>query len=238
MKRLAWGLVCGMGLLVAGAQGEWADLRLTDDTYVDNANTSDSYGGADYLRIQGTSDSGPFRNGSIQCTFLKFTLDDIIPSDAVITDAFFGIYYAGQNTGGFTSGAPSAFLHYVSDDSWNESTLDWDESLMLDVSSDPIMGNPRSFSEPGVEQEWDLFSNSGFNWTNWQNDLTDGFISLQLTIELDDINNYAQFYSGNYDDEGLHPYLKVNYHVIPEPAGALLFLTGIGYLARKRNAGR
>jgi hypothetical protein len=236
MKRLAWVLVCGMGLLVTGAQG-WIDLTLTDDTYVDDASTSSSYGGEDFLRIQGTS-GGIFSNGSVQRTFLKFTLNDIIPSDAVITDAVFGIFYAGQNDGGFTTSDPSAYLYYVSDDDWDEDTLNWNDSELLNASSDSVTGNSKSFSAVGVEQEWDLFSGSGFNWTNWQDDLEDGFISLQLAIELDSINNYAQFYSGQNDDESLHPYLKVEYYVVPEPAGILLFMAGIGYLTRKKNAGR
>jgi len=239
MKRLAGMFFCMLLLSVAGVQGDVIRLTAIEDTYVDSMDTSGVFGNEELLNIQGTA-PGMFSLGSIQQTFLKFELEGAIPENAMITAAVFGIYYAGQQSGGFTTADPSAFLYYVSDDTWSEDTLDWDAAQSLGSNPDPLTGDPYTLGDEDTAHEWDLFSGSGFNWTGWQVDLDDGYISFLMTVELEEVNNYANFYSSEYGTASMRPYLDITYTVVPEPTSMALTLIGISSLAaiRKKSNNR
>ena len=235
MKRVVFLMLCSLSLLAMAAQGDVTTLIAVEDTYVDSVDSSGSgiTGSETELSIQGYAPG--FRSlESYQASYLKFDLSDI-PDNAVITGAVFGIYYSGQNTGLYSAADPYAYLHYVGSDAWSEGSLNWNDADTLNVDNQAIEDESKPMPDEDEAIEWDLFSGVGFNWTNWQDDLEDNYISLLMTVEDMDINNYANFYSSEYDIESMRPYLNLTYSVVPEPTSMTLVLVGLsGYLTAKR----
>jgi len=214
-------------LMIDGvANATFVELRPVDDAYVDNVNTAMNYGGLDVLRIQGDA-GGVSSFGSSQRIYLKFDLKSAeIPSNAVITSAVFGIYLAEINKGIFNAEDPYSTLHYVGNDSWQESSINWnnrpnfESSAFEEISKDTI--------EDSLYYEWNLLSGTGFQWTKYADDLADddGYISVMLKTQFEDKNTRAIF---NSDENAVNkPYLRITYDVIPEPATMALLMMGMG----------
>lgn len=204
------------------------------DAYVDSGQPSTPFGNLDVLRIQGYArGSGSFE--SIQRTYLMFDLGKLdIPEGAEITAAVFGIYLVDNNRGTFTAADPFAFVHYLGDDSWQQETLTWNNAS-TDYETEAFKSISEDMLVTGKYHEWELISDSGFQWTNYADDLANGFISLVLVTEFEDFNTWAEFYSSNESNE-FKPYLKIT-HIIPEPATLALLamgMGGIGVFRKKR----
>ncbi len=211
-------------ILIAAATASAVTVTLSPvaDSYIDSAAAADNYGTADTLRLQGTG-VGPAPFGSVQRSYLKFRLDEVIPADAIVTGAEFGIYLSQINDGTFGAANPYAFLYYVGSDVWAENTLTWDNAPSW--TGQPFEGFVKDIEETdeGTYLVWDLLTGQDRSWTNYADDLADGFISVALATEFENKNTFAVFHSAQ--NETNQPYLKVTY-VVPEPATLLLLSVG------------
>ena len=208
----------------------------TADAMVDSANPLTNYGSIDTLLIQGSS----FALGSKKMSYLKFDLSSIsIPAipDSAITfiSAELGIYFYERNLGGIGWIAPEVSLHRVSDDSWTEGGITYNNQPSPGSISDPFVDILQP-QQPGY-LTWDLLLTSSnpdtYTWPSLNNpDLadTDNYVSFFIQPAELDKNQWAKFWS----DEDTHPpYLKITY--IPEPATiALLGLGALSLLRRRK----
>ena len=238
MKRFLI-ILCAMTLVFGWTTSGVAvpyDQSPIADAMVNSSNPTANYGFIDTLWVQGSS----LPLGSKMMSYLKFDLSSIsIPAipDSAITfiSAELGIYFYERNGGGMNTIVPEVSLHRVSNDTWTEGGINYNNQPSPGDISYPFV----DILQPELPGYliWDLLLTSinpnTYSWPSLNNpDLedTDNYVSFLIQPAELDKNNYAKFWSkeGTYQ-----PYLKIEY--IPEPATiALLGLGALSLLRRKR----
>lgn len=210
------------------ANAEMVTLYASQDAWVDSANPSSTPSDSPFLSIYSSSNSQRW-------SYFQFDLSSI-PDTAVISKAQFSLYgSASWSTASDWTVPYNRYPHFyhVSDDTWIDSTLTWDNK----GGYDSLLG----VSYPGSAFTWSnaYFTNGGTD--NWDEgvDLNDDLLSIVGLIG--DTMGYSASYSAysegaggttngpqlyleyTYEDPGLDPGATV-----PEPS--TLLLLGIGFL--------
>ena len=86
----------------------------TDDAFIEENAPLTNFGDDEVLRVGYSVTSGRWRS------YLQFDLKTIIPSDSCIISA--NLYLLNE---GFCSNPIDVGVHYLSDDNWDESSLNW-----------------------------------------------------------------------------------------------------------------
>jgi hypothetical protein len=157
-------------------------------------------------------------------TFLKFDLSSV-PDGMMITGATLFMYQV--NGAGFLSSGTEA--SYVSDDSWSEGAITWDDQPVTGA----VLGTSPDTKDHRGWSQWDLFETAQWDSTA---DQTDDLLSLAVgesggssthnwcSKESDLMNCLAPGESGPVDALR-RPRLEINY--VPEPSTALLVGMGL-----------
>lgn len=211
--------LCIMILSFAAAQSATAatyTLTPTDDTEVWQSSPDSNYGSGDRLYAFVSGSGADYRS------YLRFDLGSI-PDSYVISVAELNLYYRYRSTG-----SNSVDLHYVSDDSWREDTVTWNNgpahSDLLDLTCAPTTGHNWD--------AWDTFDllddTYGVSW-NYAVDLSDDALSILIKIQ-DQPNSWsnAEYRSKEYSDSLYWPYLLIEANPIPIPSA--LWLLGSSLL--------
>lgn len=190
-----------------------------EDAYVDDLSGTGT--NDDTLVIQGNLGNGTLE--AVARTLLKFDISSI-PTDAVITSAFFGIYLEEESVPNirYLSSSPEAELFYVAADNWTEDTVDWAFTEGLTTDSSTSFGTD-PLTNTGQYIEWNLLDASGIDFTQIERD---DYLSFLLTTTDESINNWALFLSS--ENEIYQPYLKVTYtNAVPAPGSITLAVIGL-----------
>lgn len=169
-----------------------------------------------------------------QFTYMMFDLSGI-PAGEAIVGATLNLY---QPTGAGL-GESGVSLFRIADDSWNESTVTWNNSPVT-TGAVFLDTNPNGYTYVGWSQ-WDLFASGAWNAAV---DRTDGLLSLWLA-EASSNDQAHQWCSKEaasgevtYCSAGLEPYLEITTSPVPVPAALWLFGSGLmglmGVMRRKR----
>jgi hypothetical protein len=229
-------ILCAMAVVFGWTTSSVAvyyyDQNSLADAMVDSANPTTNYGFIDTLRIEGTA--FPFPLGSKKMSYLKFDLSSI-PDGMTFISAELGIYFVAKNSGGIGWIAPEVSLHRVSDDSWTEGGINYDNKPPPPgYVSDPFV----DILQPQQPEyiTWDLLLTSSdpdtYSWgSDYSDDLVDNFVSFRIQPAELDKNQWATFWS---DENTYQPYLRIEY--VPEPATVALLGLGGLLLRRKRRA--
>jgi hypothetical protein len=207
------------------------------DAWVDKSDPSANHGLDTSLWIQGIyGGTVPERD-----SYLKFDLTSI-PDSAQVQSAYLGVwYYYDRSTGGFGAGDPDVVVKHVSDDSWTEGGITYNNQPSLSAVSKrfvDIVYLPEGTGD-GYYVEWDLLAPTGGDPDvySWQSDLLADLVDDRVSFVIDplhtDLNNSALFYSR----EGTYaPYLRIEYTIIPAPSAFVLSGIGLGLVSwlRKR----
>ena len=223
-KLLTFMLATAVVLSSVSMAGITLNLNPVDDAMVDSTSSTTNYGYEGYLSIQGIS--FPFTT-SIQESFLMFDLSTI-PDTAVVDSAILYVYAYDYES---AASAALASLHYVGDDTWDEGDITWVNAPTFDAGyfDDQISINADGW------YSWDLLDSSGTDsWADYSVDLQDDLISLMIKALNENSLNSAQFYSDEYSDRLLRPYLEITYTVIPAPGAICLAAIGIVFVRRLR----
>lgn len=183
-----------------------------EDAWVNEDNPAANYGSSTYLSVRDRA--------SLAEVYIKFSQDDFdsLSGQEIGAASLFLYQYQGANS-------PGDILNLrkiISD--WGELTVDWNNRPEYDlafVSSVDISGaaNFTGWREwPGLEGMVSV-------WAREPN------FGLALENHLDGYKDelYARFYSSEYSDSSLRPYLKIV--TTPEPVSTVLFLLGGGVLS-------
>lgn len=181
---------------VAAAQTS-VQLSPTDDAYVKDTAPDTNYGSWGSLYV-GTY-SG---DGANERAYLKFDLSSL-PDNAVIVSAKLYAYtYLGAS-----SDPVNISAYVVSDDSWDENTITWN-------------------NKP-PEGQWldrDLVDTDGKHWSEW--DVTifvqeefegDKVVSFVLISDAEGVETESISYNSKESSYGNHPYLEIVYEVSEPP---------------------
>lgn len=171
----------------------------TDDSYVDQANPTSNYGSETCLEIASKID-GKRRS------FLKFDLSNNLPNNALIVDAELNLYfYWGYNFVPLRDAGVLIEAREVNDDSWNESTINWNIAPTAEGLIDT--------SEIGSYgwKKWDVSKYANEQFENESDQLASFAIKLD-NEDFDDTLRRMRFYSEEYSDNTeRRPELKIKY---------------------------
>lgn len=228
MKRQMTVLTIALALLIALptlASAETLTLYAAHDAWVSSdaptTNTNDNW-----VHIANN------QNTTHRWSFFKFDLSSV-PDNAAITMAGFRLYAAGS-----WSTAPGFVVPYdrypqffhVSDDSWSESTLTWENM----PAYDDFLGKSYHGSSFSLSTAYFTYPGTADNW-NMTQDLSDDFLSIVGRIP--DTQEYSASYVGfSSEASGTSPQLYLEYTVpqtppetVPEPSS--FALAGLGLFA-------
>lgn len=185
------------------------------DAWVNEANPTANYGNATYMSVK---DRSGLAEGYL--SFNQADLDDLLGKP--ITSASLFLYqYQGTNSPGDTLN-----LHPITSD-WDESAVSWDTRpgyTAVPVSSLAINGESNTVGW----REWTGLESTVSSWAGKSH------FGLALENNKDSQNEecFSRFYSSEYSNTALRPYLKVT--AAPEPVSLVLFGIGGGVLGLKR----
>ncbi len=184
----------------------------TEDTWVNESNLAANYGNNTYLSVK---DRSGLAEG-----YIRFSQQDIhlLAGKQIESASLFLYQYQGTNSPGDILN-----FHRVNFD-WSEASLSWNSRPSYDltpVSSLNIIGELNTAGW----REWTGLENTVSGWVEGPN------FGLALENHLDNNKEelFARFYSSEYSNPELRPYLKVT-TVTPEPVSSVLFLLGSGVL--------
>ncbi len=185
-----------------------------DPTFAAYVDSSGNEASEDYLSIQGTDGTLP----GVHQSYVMFDIG-IIPDGAIVESAYFTVTVEEFETGDFY---PYGALFHIGDDSWDDE-IDWSTQSSGSIGTGFGSENMAAIGEI----TWDDLVAGGWNW---QADLADSVISLLVSPEYAQSNNFVRF---------VDPVLTVTYNVVPVPGSAALAILGLsGVIAarrRKRN---
>lgn len=203
-------------------------LTPTGDAYVYNQTPAAHYG-SDLTLSVFHRDS----DDQTQRVFLKFDLSSI-PADETVVAATLHLYAIGFHT----FGPMDTALHFVSNDSWSENTLTWNNMPAYDNKLDLKESETWNFVYPNGTPQWGVWNLFGLGgaWVQ-TGGLSDGFLSLLLKGEPESGNRIGeQFDSKEFGNPTLRPYLTVETQqaVVPLPPSLFLLTPVLISLAAMR----
>ncbi len=204
------------------------NLVAVEDSYTSSFFPTDNHGGTGGFEIM---DQSTTTTHILEYAYFKFDLSSI-PNGANLIGADFYAYIQTYSAGGGQDIQSSVF--FVSDDSWQESTITWQNAPGPDSGVLDTQTYPRTASW----LHWDLFAGGIPAEANDQLLDSDDQLSLMLAI-AESMTANATIGGITKDGlEGYSPYLQLEYEspVVPEPASILLFGFGlIGTIFRRQN---
>ena len=219
-------------LISSAAQADIINLAATDDSWVYNQAPTVNNGTAANVETYWYKSSPLSTTTQEYWTYLKFDLS-AIPANQGVTSVTLNMY----NVFGSTYTSPNyngVRAYYVANDTWNESTLNWNNKSAFNVATD-LVGQNYSISfgstvAPRLHQ-WVL--------TLTPQMLADGVLSIALleapvnpsTLKAAS-HKYAskEFVLAADGSTNWDPYLSVNYTPAPVPIPAAAWLLGTGLL--------
>ena len=165
----------------------FSQLNPTDDAYVRSDAPSANFGSDPLLVVDG--DGGTYFH-----SYLKFNLSSVLPSGAIITDAKLCLYLDGLGCDHGT-----VYCYAVTDDSWDEDTITWDNKPATGdlLDSTDVYGGLLDIHK---YYSWNV---TGFVAAEWAGD---GVVSFCMTPSATLIN--ANFQS---KDDSRPPYLQITF---------------------------
>lgn len=195
---------------------EQVTFQAVEDAYVDSIQTSSTFN-SHILQNQGFGDD-PYPDSDVasaQRSFLKFEVSSL--EGKTILSAEFGIYLNAFSE----YSTPSMQLSHISDDTWSQNSITWNNSQSLAAGASAI--GTDEMADTLRYYVWNVFP----DWVD--GDITDGHVSYMLTVGREEFNNYAYFNSS--ENSANQPFLRIEF--IPEPS--TFCLLALGTLAiRKR----
>lgn len=185
----------------------------SDDAWGNASNPTANYGGNTYLSVKD-------RSGLAEA-YIRFDSQEInfLTGQTIGSAALFLYQYQGTNSPGDTVN-----LHCINSD-WNELLVAWNARPGYDFSPVSFLSITGESNITGW-REWPGLESIVLGWVEGQN--------FGLVLENHSDNRYnelfSRFYSSEYPEPALRPYLKVITTTTPEPASAVLFLLGSGAL--------
>lgn len=202
--------------LVAYAQAIYTFVP-SDDAWVNESNLAANYGNNTYLSVKD-------RSGLAEA-YIRFSDEDInsLFGEPIESASLFLYQYQGTNSPGDILN-----LHSINSE-WSESSLSWNARPSYNLAPASSLNITGESNITGW-REWGGLENVVSGWVSGAN------YGLVLENHMDNHKEelFARFYSSEYSDPGLRPYLKVT-TVTPEPVSAALFLFGSGVLVCLRN---
>jgi len=213
----AIGMAAGF-VLVSAPEG-WCDqtfiIPVEQDAWVNEANPEANYGNNTYMSVKD-------RSGLAEA-YLRFSQKELSSLAGLpIVSASLCLYqYQGTNSPG-----DEIIAHRVTS-AWDEATVSWNLRPAYEPSSATVLDIAGEANTVGW-REWPGLETVVKQWQE------NGNFGLALENNRDKFEGelYARFYSSEYSNSALRPYLKVT--AAPEPVSMLLFGIGGGMLAIKR----
>jgi hypothetical protein len=223
MRKLAVACVLTLVIPTISLAGIETPISIiaSEDAMVDNANTSANYADGD-LRVQVNDPSDFASYESVQRSYLKFNLNELaLPEGSTITSVLFKIYLKNFNTEGTGFGIPQVALYAVSNDTWQEGAINWDNKPVYG----DMIGSAQNANTIGLMQ-WDLSS------LDLSSDLADGSLSLMIRLINDEEISTQNAVFISREAQANQPMISLTY--VPEPASMVLLALGGLTLLRKR----
>ncbi len=212
---LFWAVICVLVLPLEVYARATYTFWASDDAWVNEANPAANYGNSSYMSVKD-------RSGLAEA-YIRFSRQDIdsLRGLAIESASLFLYQYQGTNS-------PGDILNFHRANSdWNETTLSWNSRSSYDL---PQVDSLNIIGESNIVgwREWGGLENTVSGWVSGAN------YGLVLENHMDNHKEelFARFYSSEYSELGLKPYLKVT-TVTPEPVSTVLFLLGGGILMAK-----
>jgi hypothetical protein len=216
-KLVVLGLMI-LGVVSAASAQNTYTFQASEDGWVNEANPTVNYGNNTYLSVKD-------RSGLAEAYF-RFSQAEIdqLAGQPIAAASLFLYQYQGTNSPG-----DILSLHRLNSD-WSESTLVWNNRPGYDLA---VVGALNITGESNTIgwREWTGLENTVSSWSGNSNF---GLV-LENNQDLQNEELFARFYSSEYSDPALRPYLKVT--ATPEPISATLFLLGGGafsFIPKKR----
>ncbi|GEM_PF-1848452 len=210
IKTMFWGMVIYALVLpfAVYAQAIYT-FQATDDAWVNELNPTAIYGNNTYLSVKD-------RSGLAEA-YIRFSQEDInsLSGKTIESASLFLYQYQGTNSQG-----DMLNIHRVNSD-WNESSLSWSSARPTYDSAAVSFLNISGEANIVGWREWSGLENVVSGWGSGAN----YGVALENHLDNNKEELFARFYSSEYSDPGLRPYLKVS-TVTPEPVSSALFLMG------------
>ena len=134
-------------------------------------------------------------------TYLMFDLSVLPEMEHIIEATLYLYQYDGMGYG-----SSGVLVHHLSNDTWDEGTITWNNRPDGGVYGDEIAYNPNGGWQFPVWSSWDLMITGVWDPSG---DKADGFLSLLLK-EMEGGDQGHCFYSKEYtEDPNLQPYLQI-----------------------------
>jgi len=183
-------------------------LSPTADSWVNSNAANDNYGSDTLLQVQ-------YQAGKIRRAFIKFDLTSL-PANILITSAKLYLY---RDSGDAASQVIGAYK--VSDDSWTEATITWNNAPAHTTLIGSVGVGPSS-----AYYSWDVTSVASLEFSG------DKILSLCVRL-VDETSNQYQVFVSKEGTSGQRPYLEVTYTFLPTNDALTLDLTGASYKGTK-----
>ncbi|MFH1238874.1 MAG: DNRLRE domain-containing protein [bacterium] len=184
----------------------------SEDAWVNEANPTVNYGNSTYISVK---DRSGLAEGYIR--FSQQSLDSLA-GQKIGSASLFLYQYQGTNSPG-----DILSLHRLNSD-WSESVVSWNNRPGYDLTTVGFLNITGETNTLGW-REWTGLKDTVSGWPGSSN------FGLALENNRDSQNDelFARFYSSEYSNPALRPFLRVT--TTPEPISAALFLLGGGILS-------